>query len=125
MSPVVFTNSGGNVKFNRAELGRNEEKNITVQSLVQLAEDFPLQIFSASTITSITIRLACKFSPVTINSEIMDMVLRRVVPRVMKLAKTNTAVRYIGPNNYIIRKRKTIELSMSMPWRHIKHSFTH
>ena len=80
MSAVVFTNSGGNVKFNRGELGGTEEKNIKGQSLVQLAEDFPLEIFSASTIMSITIRLACKFSPVTINSEIMDMVLRRAVP---------------------------------------------
>jgi len=51
MSTVVFTNSGGNVKFNRAELGVTEEKNITVQSLVQLAGDFPLEIFSDSTIS--------------------------------------------------------------------------
>jgi hypothetical protein len=76
---VLFTNSGGNVQFNRTELG-TEEKNTTVQSLVQLAEDFPLDIFSGSIITSITIRLACTFSPVTINSEIMDMMLGRVAP---------------------------------------------
>lgn len=66
-----------------------------MRSLVQLAEDFPLEIFSGSIITSITIRLAYTFSPVTINSEIMDMVHGRVVPHVMKLVKTNRAVRYI------------------------------
>jgi len=115
----VFTNSGGNVKFSRAELGGTEEKYVTGHSLVQLAEDFPFEIFSASSITSITIRLACKFSPVTINSEIMNMVLGPVVAQITKLVITNTAVRYIRPDNYIIRKRKTLELSMSTPWRHI------
>lgn len=117
-SVVVFTNSVGNVKCKRTEFGGTEEKNVTGQSLVQLAEDFPFEIFSASTITSIIIRLACNFSPVTINSEIMDIVLRRVVPQVTNMLITNTAVRYRRPNNYVIRKRKTIQLSMSTPWRH-------
>jgi hypothetical protein len=40
MSVVMFTSSGGNVQFNRTELG-TEEENIIAHSLVQLAKDFP------------------------------------------------------------------------------------